>query len=139
MKKRKHPQKSQWDIFWEPLTSLDKKTKYINPSSKKTGHLLTLTALAPFVGWGIGAVVNSSGWMSQEPFTPISYVVLFSFYHWQITLLIIGIPLFTILLLRVNRALFNYLIAWFLFVVSLIFSLFVMTFVKNADSSEFTG
>lgn len=137
-KKASKKTKTQWEIFWEPLTNLDKKIRTSRPKAITTVLIFLVALLLPLIGWSIGAQQNPQGWMSDSPGIAYSYIFALAVYYWFISIPIILIPI-----LAIGRAydtkLAMRVIAIFVFVLSLIASLTIKSMVERANESEFTG
>jgi hypothetical protein len=121
--------------------STTKKTSSREGAKKLYTTLFILALVLPLVGWGIGARLNPEGWMSNDPLIPYLYAYMFAVTYWPVTLAAIFL---IIVYLRLYIAKAGSLATFktlsvLAFIVSLLFSIIIMTVVRDADSSEFTG
>jgi sterol desaturase/sphingolipid hydroxylase (fatty acid hydroxylase superfamily) len=103
--------------------------------------LLVFAALMPLAGWAIGANINPSGWMSDDPV--MSYVLILilvsHYWYYAIGAVILFFCIEYFLVKDSGSGIVFKLASIFIFILSLIYSIFLMTIVKDANSSEFTG
>lgn len=94
---------------------------------------LVLTIALPFLAWAIGALINPSGWLSDSPLAAFTLVAYFPFLYWYITLPIL-VGVFYFLVIRKSAAMIL-----FLFIISILLSVFTALSTATAADSEFTG
>lgn len=136
---------TQWEIFWEPLTTVrGKLSSTVNKNNKPKStkpytYLFILAVILPLIGWGAGASINPDGWMSDQPFIAYFYVLVFAGAYWYITLTVIFFLTVYFYLTKAGSIAIYKTLSVLAFIASLVFSIFMMTLVKDANSSEFTG
>jgi hypothetical protein len=96
--------------------------------------LFVAAVLVPLVGWGFGAMLNPTGWMSDSPLMVYYAFYVYGMYFWPITLGL-GV-LLTLGLLTARR---RYYTAWVLFVLSFLYAWYIFISTRDANESEFTG
>lgn len=142
----KKPPQTQWDIFWEPLTTLRRKLGISTKSKKTSAHtrstkyFFIAAFIAPFIAWGIGVIINPDGWLSDLFLAPLAllmivWVVTVQFWYVLVAVLIIGLVVLS--RRKNNPELTDKIWIIFVFIISLVYSIVVFTFVKDADQSEF--
>ena len=133
------------DIFWEPLTALCSKPSSATARKSSPGgkmpyiSLIVLASILPLVGWGVGVSLNPEGWMSDVPLIPYMYIALFAGMYWPVSLTVIFFIIVYIIFTKSGSLSTLKVLSAITFIASLMFSIFMMTLVKDASASSGDG
>lgn len=115
--------------------SANKQSKDDTVKLSKTARtvLIVLTLSLPLLAWLFGAMMNPTGWMSDDP-----YIIFFVIVYMPLYLWFLSIPaLILIIYLLAKRK--KDIVTILVFVISLAASLYIMSATASASESEFTG
>ena len=123
----------QAQISGKKRTGKGSEQPQIKFSSTTKATLIIATIALPWVAWGVGAMLNPTGWSSSDPSMVLLTLAVYAISAWFVS---IPWAIFIIYLLIKKRAAIALLV---IFLTSFVMSLIIFNNVSTASESEFTG
>lgn len=144
MDDKKNKQKSELTGSWIPLKKLrENSIRAANKPDSQSNHkfyiwVIIIAMALPLLGWAVGAVQNPTGWALRYPLSAYLFIIALAMYFWPISLIVVSLVVFMLVFSKASGVYALKLISSVIFIASLVLSIVIMTFVEQAETSEFT-